>query len=340
MRGPVLVTGAQGFIGRYLGAALFRDHCDEVVGVGRSPESRDHFTHEVQVNGSALWAPIPIEIRPRDNYRYVQVDLTDEAAVLALVAQIRPRVVFHLAGSLRDEPFNALLSNNLRATYSVCKALVETGDAIQLIFASSGSVYGDLGADGTSLRESGATHPLDLYSITKRASEDIVRLVGSTTAIQVIIARIFNVVGPGQEERHLVGRIASQIADVLRGTAHSIRVGPLVTSRDFIDVRDVATALVTLARSGAANWIYNVASGEEIVVQRILDGLLEVTGDNPPAVQNTVGRRIDVSRQVVDITALSGLGWRPAFSLKKSLDDVLRYYLGLGRNTDGRGARY
>lgn len=62
------------------------------------------------------------------------------------------------------------------------------------------------------------------------ASEDVVRLAGSGHG-QVTIARIFNVTGPGQEERHLAGHLASQVADVLRGSAHSIRVGPLMTSR-------------------------------------------------------------------------------------------------------------
>jgi nucleoside-diphosphate-sugar epimerase len=335
MMRPVLITGAQGFVGRYLGAALLRDSRNEVIGLGRSPAHPARFTHEVSFNRTALPAPVPLEIRPCGNYRYVQLDLTDETAVHALFAQIRPAIVIHLAGSLRDEPFDALLSNNIRATYNVCRALIEAGSATRLVFASSGSVYGDLGAGGAPLRESGATHPIDLYSITKRASEDIVRIVGSTAAMTAIIARIFNVAGPGQEERHLVGRIASQIADVLRGTAHSIRLGPLVTSRDFIDVRDVATALVTLAESGAANLIYNVASGEEIEVQRILDHLLKATGGKHPAIEKIEGRRTDFSRQIVDVGALSALGWRPNFSLQQTLDDVLRYYLELGRTSDG-----
>jgi GDP-4-dehydro-6-deoxy-D-mannose reductase len=243
--------------------------------------------------------------------------------------------VFHFAGSLRDEPFDALLSNNIRVTHNVCRALAEGGSAPRLVFASSGSVYGDLGAGGAPLREGGATCPIDLYSVTKRASEDIVRVFGSAAGMTAIIARIFNVAGPGQEERHLVGRVASQIADVLRGTAHAIRVGPLVTSRDFIDVRDVATALVTLAERGTANSIYNVASGHEIEVQRILDHLLKATGDKRPAIEQIEGRRTDFSRQIVDVSALSSCGWKPAFALQQSLDDVLGYYLELGRSADG-----
>jgi nucleoside-diphosphate-sugar epimerase len=335
MTRPVLITGAQGFVGRYLGAVLLRDGRNEVVGLGRSSADPARFTHEVSFNRTVLPAPVPLGIRPCRNYRYVQLDLTDEAAVHALIAQIRPRIVFHLAGSLRDESFDALLSNNIRATHNVCKALVEVGGATRLVFASSGSVYGDLGAGGVPLRESGATRPINLYSVTKRASEDIVRVFGSATGMTAIIARIFNVAGPGQEERHLVGRVASQIADVLRGTAHSIRVGPLVTSRDFIDVRDVATALVTLAESGTANSIYNVASGQEIEVHRILEHLLKATGDRRPTIEEIEERRTDFSRQMVDVGALSARGWRPTYTLQQSLDDVLRYYLELGRSADG-----
>jgi len=335
MTRPVLITGAQGFVGRYLAAALLRDGRNEVIGLGRSSAHPARFTHQVSVNRILLPAPVPLGIRPCGNYRYVQLDLTDEAAVHALIAQIRPSIVFHLAGSLRDESFDALLSNNIRATHNVCRALAEVGGATRLVFASSGSVYGDLGAGGAPLRESGATHPIDLYSVAKRASEDIVRVFGSAAGMTAIIARIFNVAGPGQEERHLVGRVASQIADVLRGTAHSIRVGPLVTSRDFIDVRDVATALVTLAESGTSNSICNVASGQEIEVHRILDHLLTATGDKRPTIEQIEGRRTDFSRQIVDVSALSACGWRPTFTLQQSLDDVLRYYLELGRGADG-----
>ncbi len=335
MTRPVLITGAQGFVGRYLAAALLKDGRNEVIGLGRSSANLAHFTHRLSVNGTTVPAPVPVGIRPCGNYRYVQLDLTDEAAVHALIARIRPGIVFHLAGSLRDEPFDALLSNNIRVTHNVCKALAEVGSATRLVFASSGSVYGDLGAGGAPLRENGATRPIDLYSVTKRASEDIVRVFGSAAGMTAIIARIFNVAGPGQEERHLVGRVASQIADVLRGTAHAIRVGPLVTSRDFIDIRDVATALVTLAKSGKANSIYNVASGQEVEVQRILGHLLKATGDKRPTIEQIEGRRTDFSRQIVDVSALSACGWRSAFTLQQSLDDVLRYYLELGRSADG-----
>jgi nucleoside-diphosphate-sugar epimerase len=335
MTDAVLVTGAQGFIGRYVVAALLRDDRNEVVGVGRSPPRRAHFTHKIHVNGLPLLAPVPLAIRARGNYRYLQLDLTEEAAVKALVAEVRPHTTIHLAGSLRDESFDALLSNNLRATHNLCKAILEAGALTRLIFGSSGSVYGDVGADGSPLRESGPTQPIDLYSISKRASEDIVRVVGSKAGIKATIARIFNVTGPGQEERHIVGRIATQVADVLRGTARSICVGPLVTSRDFIDVRDVANALVTLAGSEATDAIYNIASGKEIVVQRILDDLLRAIGDKQPPVEKIEGRHTDFSRQIVDVAAITALGWRPTFPLQQSLQDVLQYYVELGRSTDG-----
>jgi nucleoside-diphosphate-sugar epimerase len=339
MKSSILITGAQGFIGRYLAAALLEDERNEVIGVGRSPPRPAHFTHEVHVNARPVPAPIPLAILPRRNYRYIQVDLADHAAVCALVGELRPRTVIHLAGSLRDERFDALVSNNLHATYNLCEALLAIQAPTRLIFASSGSVYGDVGANGSPLRESGASQPIDHYSVTKRASEDIIRLAGFSEVMKFIIARIFNVIGPGQEERHLAGHVASQVADVLRGTTNSIRVGPLVTSRDFIDVRDVARALAILTRSEPNNSTYNIASGDEIPVQRIVDILLTWAGDKRPAIVQTGARPADLSRQIVDVTALQMLGWKPTFTLEESLKDLLSYYVGLGVKTKGCDAR-
>ena len=105
----VLITGAQGFIGRYTVAGwLYADPDVEIVGVGRSTRSDDRFTHDVTWNARTLPAPLPDDLRavgadPR--YQYVSCDLLDTPELTALIQQVRPDVViYQMPGSVVLRP--------------------------------------------------------------------------------------------------------------------------------------------------------------------------------------------------------------------------------------------
>src|ERR1700749_2447083 len=100
MRGTVLVTGAQGFLGRYVVAELMRAGAD-VIGLGRSEHLPGFFTHDL--NGGR--APLPSELRVTDTMAYVRISLEDDQGIGAVLRRICPRRVIHLAGALRDEPW-------------------------------------------------------------------------------------------------------------------------------------------------------------------------------------------------------------------------------------------
>ncbi|MER8485660.1 NAD(P)-dependent oxidoreductase [Mesorhizobium sp. M1322] len=328
MTRTILVTGAQGFIGRYLVRALYdRGDC-RVVGVGRSPGNATRFTHHIHPGGAELAAPLPNALVPDGpNYAYVATDLSDAAAAARLIAETAPEIVFHLAGSLRDEPFERLVTNNIVVTRHLCDALAVQGGV--LVLGSSGSIYGELGGGGLPLVETGATEPIDLYAATKRTSEDIVRIATRAGRIDGRVARIFNVVGPGQEERHVAGRIASQLTELRVGRRNGIALGPLTAWRDFIDVRDVASALVAIGFAGADDIFYNVASGCETQIATVYDLLVAAAGIADPALTQLPGRAVDMARQVVDVSRLRALGWQPRVDLPQSLGDVMHYYLEL-----------
>ena len=113
----VLVTGAQGFIGRYLVAQwLAAEPRGEVIGIGRSRGQRETFTHEVGWGGSRVAAPLPAPLRAAlasPAYRYVALDVLDRRALTEFLRTFEPQVVVHLAGALRDEPTPRLFSVNV-----------------------------------------------------------------------------------------------------------------------------------------------------------------------------------------------------------------------------------
>ena len=165
----VLITGAQGFIGRYLVAHwLTSSPDDHVVGLGRSPGNFERFTHSVTWGDERIPAPLPAALRAtlRDSrYRYHPVPLTDRGAMKDVLEQTRPDVVVHLAGALRDETAEHLFRSNVLGTEQLleCIALAGIG-APRFIHGSSGIIGADPSGERLPLDDDAVGVPVDLYA--------------------------------------------------------------------------------------------------------------------------------------------------------------------------------
>jgi nucleoside-diphosphate-sugar epimerase len=102
----------------------------------------------------------------------------------------------------------------------------------------------------------------------------------------LIITRIVNIIGAGQDERHIGGRLARQIVQLRRSGNGELRLGNLSPSRDFINVLDVARAMVTLARTPGAQGVFNVCNGIEVTVRELVERFCQVAGLNPRIVSD------------------------------------------------------
>jgi GDP-4-dehydro-6-deoxy-D-mannose reductase len=325
-----LITGAQGFVGRYLAAELLASARNiRIIGIGRS-QRVSTFTHPVTWHGARLPAPLPSSILPASydaRYEYRQADIRDGATVLLILREFRPDVVFHLASGLRDDAPQHLFATNVGGTIGFLELLHEAAlKPRAIVIGSSGSVYGL--PDRFPISENAASEPRDFYAVSKLAQEHAARIVARERGLSVVIARIFNIIGPGQDERHVAGRFAAQLAAVMDGSAPPcLQTGDLSTTRDFIDVRDVARALLLLARRREAEEVYNVANGIETPIATIFELLADAAGLHD-GVQVVRGyqRPSDTPRVVADITRLHAAGYRAAVTLECSLRDTLDYY--------------
>lgn len=327
------MTGAQGFVGRHFAAQLLagRPHA-EVLGIGRSPDDRTHFGHSVHRGPVAVRAPLPPrarEILTCERYRYRALDLRDRPALVRVLAEFAPTSVVHLAAALRDQPLDELLASNVGAAGSLLEALVGAGlEGCRVVLGSTGGVYGAAPATALPLREDLRGTPVDLYSLTKLAGEDATRILAEQHGLRVVWARMFNLVGPGQEERHFFGRVVSQLCAIRAGLrSPELELGELDRTRDFLDVRDAAEALWLLTRHGEPGSAYNVASGRETEIGEALALLLDVARlADQVEVRCVLRRSNDVRRHWGDITRLRALGFEPRFGLRDSARDVLAYY--------------
>lgn len=333
MNKTYFVTGAQGFVGRYLVAHLLSSAPEgRVIGVGRSPRNDETFTHHIMLGQRNIAAPLPQELQrsSKDSrYQYVDADLLQVPRMVSILERERPQVIFHLASALRDDAVDSLFNINTVGTVRLLEAIAAARlDPVRMVFASSGGVYGIPPADGLPLDESNLGHPHDLYSLSKWTTECAIEMIVRQTQTDVVTGRVFNVLGAGQDERHVCGRIMSQLTAIESGAkTNALQIGSLETTRDFIDARDVATGLHALANRGETGQTYNVASGRETSIQEVLDMSLELTAQKDKTeICHLPPRPADIPRHYGSIARLTALGYEPHFSLCDSLDSILGYY--------------
>lgn len=241
----VLVTGASGFTGRYIVAAL---------------QKRGYVVASLGTGESA--ADIGIDC-----------DLTDASAVRSAVAQISPRYVIHLAALSfvgHGDP-EAFYRVNVLGTVNLLEALsAEVIPPEKILIASSANIYGS--PDRDTIDETVCPAPVNHYACSKLAMEHMVRTWFDR--LPIIITRPFNYTGPGQDERFLVPKIVGHF----KRHAPEIELGNLDVSRDFSDVTDVVSAYLALLESSAASVAVNTCSGVATSLREIINMMNDIAG--------------------------------------------------------------
>ncbi|MEO2085871.1 MAG: GDP-mannose 4,6-dehydratase, partial [Acidimicrobiales bacterium] len=172
-------------------------------------------------------------------------DLLDAAGIRGLVAEVRPEVVYHLAGQADvggswDSPVQTLRTN-AEGTLILLEA-VRVLDGVRVVTVSSADVYGMVDPGDLPTPESAPLRPVSPYAASKAAADLLALQAHLGHGLDVVRARSFNHLGPGQSDRFVCSALASRIAAAELAGGDSIRVGNLDARRDFTDVRDVVRA--------------------------------------------------------------------------------------------------
>jgi GDP-4-dehydro-6-deoxy-D-mannose reductase len=256
-----------------------------------------------------------------------ELDLLDDSAVSALVRELQPSAVFHLAaqasvGRSWEDPGETLRCN-LDMTLNVLEGVRRGASDAPVLLVGSGEIYG--APERLPVAEDAPLRPQNPYAVSKAACDLLGGQYADAHGLRVIRTRTFNHAGPGQSDEYVVGTLTRQVAEAeLAGGGEAVlRVGNLGAARDFTDVRDVVRAYAALVDLAAG--AYNVCSGRSVSVSELVDLLGRVASVE-------VRAEVDPERvrahEVPEIRGSAsrlqeGTGWRPEIPLERTLADAL-----------------
>jgi len=305
----ILLTGGSGFVGGYLCPLL----ADE------TPDAR-----RVLLNR-------PGDDRSRTGWEPAFAEIFDEAAIAAIIEEVKPDLVLHLAAQSSVGAGHASAGEtwrtNFGGSFALALACSRFTPEATVLFASSAEVYGLSFRQGK-VDEDAPLRPQNPYARSKAAAEQMLGDILAPTN-QLIVTRAFNHTGPGQDERFVLPSFAAQIARIEAGRQPPcLQVGNLDAERDFLDVRDVCRgylALIEAARSLPARAVFNISSGRARSIHDLLQTMKAYSKAQFDVVVDPERLRgSDIPRAVGSSSRLqAAVAWRPAIDLRETLEALV-----------------
>lgn len=248
----VLVTGASGALGRAVCARL-RARGQRVMTAGRGA-SND-----------------------------VALDLSAPHGIAAALAHSQPGLIVHLAASFAND-FALAYAMNVEASRHLLDAVLEAQRPVRVVLIGSAAEYGVVQPHDNPVSEARVLTPVSVYGMTKAWQTQLAHLYAAR-GVDVAVARVFNLFGPGMSERLFVGRLQQQIDAVLAGTQSAIELGPLGATRDYLSTDEAAEQVLAIAAHAPAGTVHNVASGVPVTMRALMQRMLAAHGLDPAIVR-------------------------------------------------------
>jgi UDP-glucuronate 4-epimerase len=318
--GPVLVTGAAGFIGHAVSERLLA-RGERVIGL-------DNFTDYYDV---ALKEARVARLVDNFDFRLVRGDIASPELLAELVAGNGVRRIVHLAAQAGvrysiENPF-AYEHSNLKGHLAVLEAARQAGNVEHLVYASSSSVYGERPLGGEGFREDEpCTAPVSLYAATKRSCELMSQSYATLYGLRMSGLRFFTVYGPwGRPDMAYFG-FAQKI---LLGQPIEV-YGEGRMARDFTYIDDIVDGVVGVLDKPPASGehrLLNIGDCDPVGLMDMIATLERALGRQAVKLMRPM-QPGDVTATFADISAIRALtGYSPKVSLAQGIERFVDWYL-------------
>lgn len=291
----ILLIGGTGFVGRHLKDVF--DQKDEILATGSN------------------------------------VNVKDRRLLSNLIKKFNPDQVVYLASiTTLGESFanpETTIDITLLGLLRTLEILTEVGFRGRLLNISSSEVYGDISKVTLPISENTPTLPRSPYAVAKRASEILCDQWSQSINFEILSARPFNHIGPGQSDRFAISNFAKQIVLIKnRSIPPKIFVGNIDATRDFTDVRDVVRAYKNLLNGDIKSNVYNICSGSEYSIRFLIDKMCEIMDIELDIVIDSEKIRAGEQERIFgDPTQInSDFGWKASIPIEKTLEDILLFW--------------
>lgn len=285
----VLLTGASGFLGRYMVDALAQAGIETVV-LGRQRPPNKVLKH------------------------FIEADLLATQDFTALVEESAATHLLHMAwyaehGKYWGSPLNLrFVDSTLRLVEAFCHA---GGD--QVVITGTCAEYD--WSQGYCREDSTPLNPATLYGTAKDAARRLAMAVCAQHQVRCAWGRIFSPYGTGESNQRLI----PSLMDVFQNKRPPFAVNA-TAYRDFLHASDVAAGFLALLRTGATG-CYNISSGHPVPLFDLVERLARLFDADPQAVLGLAVERLSEPPLLIgENLKLKALGWQPALTLDQGLE--------------------
>lgn len=316
----ILITGVDGFVGRYLAKYL------------------------QEINGLSVWGTTRQTKPPLMSNRNIKcMDIVVKSQIKSVLEQIKPNYIFHFAAqssvSVSWENPQHTISVNVNGTLNLLDCVKEMNLQTRVLLVGSCEEYGSVDLKRQPIDESQSLHPINPYALSKTAQHMAATLYIKNYGMDIVTVRSFNQIGAGQDPKFAISYFAKRIAEIESNLKDNIlEVGNLEPTRDFLDIRDAVRVYWLIMQKGIAGEIYNVGSGEGHKIQDVLQKLLSLSKIHIN-VQSDLDRfrPTEVPISICNNNKIKSLlNWKPMISLEDSLEDILNYWRKIIKEEGGK----
>jgi len=300
MKHSVLITGAGGFVGKYL--------C--------------RYLRTLPDNFNIAGIDLHDDMAGTYDSFYTD-DLQDAGYVKNIIEEVKPRYVIHLAGTFGTEDTQQIFRVNVFSMMTLLDAILTVAPDVVFITAGSAAEYGSIDQENLPVTEENPCNPVTPYGLSKYLATTISQHYCRVHHLCTMIVRPFQLIGKSVTDRLAPGAFVKRLLEAKQAGISEIQVGNLESSRDFLDVQDAVRAIWMLCEKPKPGEIFNLCSGKPVKMRDLLDLMIQVLGIQitPRTKQNFLRGNADVSVIYGSYEKIKNhCGWEPETPLEEGIE--------------------